>query len=103
MQTDIPGVDLQFFPEGGYLINGVRSRVAFKALKPDGLGIDAKGTVTDNTGTVIADFSSEHLGMGVFALQPEAGKLTRLISLSLMAHKAVWTCQRRATKVSTYR
>ena len=77
MQTEIPGIDLQFFPEGGYLINGIRSRVAFKTLKPDGLGIDAKGTVTDNTGTVLADFTSQHLGMGVFAMQPESGKTYR--------------------------
>ncbi|MFI5160955.1 MAG: Ig-like domain-containing protein [Sphingobacteriales bacterium] len=74
MQTEIPTIDCQFFPEGGYLINGVRSRVAFKALKPDGLGIDSKGTVTDNTGAVLAEFTSQHLGMGVFAIQPEDGK-----------------------------
>ena len=68
------GNDVQFFPEGGYTINGVRSRVAFKAIKPDGMGIDAKGTIIDNTGAVIANFSSQHLGMGVFALMPESDK-----------------------------
>jgi hypothetical protein len=69
-----PGIDLQFFPEGGYLINGIRSRVAFKAVKPDGLGIDSKGTIVDNTGKVVADFTSQHLGMGVFAITPEENK-----------------------------
>jgi hypothetical protein len=69
-----PGIDVQFFPEGGYLINGIRSRVAFKAIKPDGMSIEAKGTVTDNTGTVVANFSSQHLGMGIFALTPENDK-----------------------------
>ena len=68
------GIDVQFFPEGGTLINGIRSRVAFKALKPDGLGIEAKGTVTDNAGTVVAEFASQHLGMGVFAITPELNK-----------------------------
>src|SRR6201996_9354300 len=68
------GIDVQFFPEGGALINGIRSRIAFKALKPDGLGIEAKGTVTDNTGTVVTDFTSQHLGMGVFAITPEINK-----------------------------
>jgi hypothetical protein len=68
------GIDVQFFPEGGVLINGIRSRVAFKALKPDGLGIEAKGTVTDNTGTVVAEFASQHLGMGVFAITPQTDK-----------------------------
>lgn len=74
IETNPPGIDFQFFPEGGYLINGVRSRVAFKSVKPNGYSIEAKGIITDNTGAVITNFSSQHLGMGVFALQPEAGK-----------------------------
>jgi hypothetical protein len=74
IQLTPPGIDVQFFPEGGYLINGIRSRVAFKAVKPDGLSIEAKGTITDNAGTVIADFTTQHLGMGIFALLPENNK-----------------------------
>lgn len=66
--------DVQFFPEGGDLISGVRSRIAVKAVKPDGLGIDIKGTVTDNSGAVVAEFTSQHLGMGVFAIAPDADK-----------------------------
>jgi hypothetical protein len=69
-----PGIDVQFFPEGGYLINGIRSRIAFKAIQSSGSSIEAKGTITDNTGSVIANFSSQHLGMGVFALTPENDK-----------------------------
>jgi len=74
LQTTVPGVDFQFFPEGGYLINGIRSRVAIKAVTPDGMGIDSKGTITDDAGNVVANFNSQHLGMGVFAVQPESGK-----------------------------
>jgi hypothetical protein len=66
--------DVQFFPEGGELTLGVRSKVAFKAIGANGLGLNIKGTITDNTGTVVADFTSQHLGMGVFALLPEDGK-----------------------------
>jgi hypothetical protein len=66
--------DMQFFPEGGQLISGIPSKIAFKALKPDGLGIDVKGTVTDNTNKVVAEFTSSHLGMGFFLLTPEEGK-----------------------------
>jgi hypothetical protein len=74
IQLTPPAIDAQFFPEGGYLISGIRSRVAFKAIKPDGLGIDSKGTVVDNNGTIVANFDSQHLGMGVFVLTPENGK-----------------------------
>jgi hypothetical protein len=66
--------DIQFFPEGGELITGVRTKIAFKAIKPDGLGIDVKGTITDNSNNVVTEFSSSHLGMGVFVLTPEEGK-----------------------------
>jgi hypothetical protein len=69
-----PGKDVQFFPEGGSLIAGIQSKVAVKAIRSDGLGIDVKGTITDNTGTEVTKFESQHLGMGVFNLQPEAGK-----------------------------
>jgi hypothetical protein len=66
--------DIQFFPEGGQLITGIRTKVAFKAIKSDGLGIDLKGTITDNTNKVVSEFSSSHLGMGAFILTPEEGK-----------------------------
>lgn len=69
-----PGKDVQFFPEGGSFIAGIPSKVAVKAIQSDGLGIDIKGTVTDNTGNQVATFTSQHLGMGAFDLQPEAGK-----------------------------
>jgi hypothetical protein len=66
--------DVQFFPEGGELITGVRSRVAFKAIDVNGLGVDAKGSIVDNAGAEVITFTSKHLGMGVFALVPEEGK-----------------------------
>lgn len=66
--------DIQFFPEGGRLIVGISSSVGFKAIKPDGLGIEAKGTVTDNTGNTVCNFSSQHIGMGVFNFTPESDK-----------------------------
>jgi hypothetical protein len=67
-------VDVQFFPEGGDLITGIKSKVAFKAIKPDGLGADVKGTIIDNSGATVATVSAQHLGMGVFELEPQAGK-----------------------------
>ncbi|MCQ6957897.1 carboxypeptidase regulatory-like domain-containing protein [Mucilaginibacter aquariorum] len=66
--------DVQFFPEGGELTLGVRSKVAFKAVNTNGLGINIKGIITDNTGAVVANLESQHLGMGVFAILPEDGK-----------------------------
>lgn len=66
--------EIQFFPEGGALVNGVNSKVAFKAINVDGLGINVKGNIVDNAGKTVADFTAKHRGMGFFYLQPEDGK-----------------------------
>jgi hypothetical protein len=65
---------VQFFPESGDMVNGVRARVAFKAVGADGLGADVKGVITDNENKEVVNFTTQHLGMGVFAFSPEAGK-----------------------------
>ncbi len=67
-------VDVQFFPESGNLVNGIRSKVAFKAVGADGLGVEIKGSVFNNSNTEVAKISTRHLGMGAFAFFPESGK-----------------------------
>lgn len=67
-------IDLQFFPEGGNLVNGIRSKVAFKAIDESGLGTEVEGYVEDQNGQKITSISSEHLGMGLFAFTPMAGQ-----------------------------
>jgi hypothetical protein len=74
IKTTSGQADVQFFPESGNLVNGIRSRVAFKAVASTGLGIAIKGTVTDNNNTEVAQLTTSHLGMGVFAFTPAAGK-----------------------------
>jgi hypothetical protein len=66
--------EIQFLPEGGSLVSGIKSKIAFKAIGSNGLSIAAKGTITDNTGKTITSFTSAHLGMGWFYLQSEEGK-----------------------------
>jgi len=66
--------DFQFFPEGGNLIAGLTNKVAIKAIKSDGLGINSKGTITDNSGKQVSTFNAQHVGMGSFDLLPESGK-----------------------------
>lgn len=66
-------IDLQFFPESGMLINGLRSKVGFKCVSANGLGLDVSGYIVDKHNEKVIDFSSEHLGMGVFALLPAEG------------------------------
>ncbi|RZL14096.1 MAG: hypothetical protein EOO89_16585, partial [Pedobacter sp.] len=67
-------VELGFFPEGGDLVAGIRSVIAFKAAGADGMGINLKGNIVDEAGQKVIDFSTEHFGMGITAMVPEAGK-----------------------------
>ena len=65
---------LQFLPEGGSLVSGIRSKIAFKAVGADGMGINVTGVISDNDQKVVKQFASTHLGMGAFYLLPEEGK-----------------------------
>ncbi|MDR1583906.1 MAG: TonB-dependent receptor plug domain-containing protein [Prevotellaceae bacterium] len=66
--------DVSFFPEGGYLINNAHCKVAFKALKSNGLSEDVSGDIIDNNDNVIISVQSGHAGMGSFSLFPEKDK-----------------------------
>lgn len=74
-------VSVQFFPEGGNLINTLESMVAFKAVDDYGMPVFVKGNIVDSKGTVITSFSAVHDGMGTFALVPQANE----------SYRAVWS------------
>jgi len=62
---------LQFFPEGGDIINGVGSFVAFKATNQFGKPISLSGVVKNNLEQVIDSIKTEHDGMGsIFIAEP---------------------------------
>jgi len=62
--------DVSFYPEGGQLIAGQVSNVAFKALDSGGNPLKINGEVIDSTGKVITEFQTIHDGMGEFFLNP---------------------------------
>lgn len=66
-------VDVQFFPEGGSLLNNIRSKIAFKVVGADGVGRNATGYVQDDSATKIVEFSSDYAGMGSFLFTPLKG------------------------------
>jgi len=73
--TNTPAeADVQFFPEGGYLVNGSRSVVAFKATNPDGSPAIVSANITDADGNDVSAAESGHEGMGIFAFTPQEGK-----------------------------
>ena len=67
-------VNIRFFPEGGNLIQGIPSRIAFEATDEVGNPIEIRGVVRDNEKQEIAQLATLHEGRGVFTYTPIAGK-----------------------------
>ncbi|WP_400075925.1 MG2 domain-containing protein [Winogradskyella sp. R77965] len=66
-------LDVQFFPEGGKLVNNLLSTVAFKAIDYQGLGYKISGQIKNGQGNAITSFNSNKLGIGTFKLLPKVG------------------------------
>lgn len=62
--------DIQFFPEGGNLVNQLTSVIAFKAVNKFGKGEDVLGTIVDENDRIITNFQSAFAGMGRFSFKP---------------------------------
>lgn len=62
------------FPEGGDLVTGLESTVAFKALNEFDKPADIEGTVVNEKGSYVTSFSSFHMGMGTFKFTPKANE-----------------------------
>ena len=65
--------DIQFFPEGGNLVNSVQSRVAFRIVGQDGKGISCKGIIVNDKSDTLVSYTALKFGMGSFLFTPEAG------------------------------
>ncbi|WP_339614388.1 TonB-dependent receptor plug domain-containing protein [uncultured Winogradskyella sp.] len=66
--------DLNFYPEGGYLIENVTCKVAIKIKNESYSKIPLSGHITDNDGTIISEFSTLDYGLGVFNITPQPNK-----------------------------
>ncbi len=64
---------VQFFPEGGALLQGVSQKVAFKAQRADGYSCELIGALLNERGDTVSDLRTVHDGMGVMNFEPEAG------------------------------
>jgi hypothetical protein len=71
-KADAPN-DVQFFPEGGHLVKGIESKLAFRAVSPDGKGIAFKGAIVDQRNDTIQRFSPSVNGIGHLLFTPQEG------------------------------
>ena len=66
-------IELSLLPEGGDLVYGLQSKVAFRALDEFGKPADVAGVIMDEQGAEVGHFKSFHQGMGAFAFNPGKG------------------------------
>lgn len=74
-------LNIEFFPEGGDLIEGLPNRVYLRATTATGQPADITGVITDGSRTICevktltdAERPGVNQGLGLFAFTPEAGK-----------------------------
>lgn len=65
-------INLKFYPEGGYLVQGLPAHVAFEATDAYGNPVELSGTVSGRDGKEPVGFSVTHEGRGAFLYTPGA-------------------------------
>jgi len=69
---------ISFFPEGGNLVEGMQSKIAFKIVDEQGKPVDCSGTITNGSNNVTS-FQCLKFGMGSFILTPKANETYKAI------------------------
>ena len=67
-------VAVDFYPEGGYLVDGLQNRVYFAARNPLGEPIHIQGEVLSRSGHAVAKIETVRDGMGRFEFVPKRGE-----------------------------
>ncbi len=73
-QLDSTNFFINFFPEGGDLVQGLESKIAVKANDSFGRGLSLTGVVFDNEEKEVAKFTTSQNGYTSFQLTPTKGK-----------------------------
>lgn len=71
--------DVQFFPEGGNLVEGITSKVAFKVSNPNGTVNNFSGVIVNQRNDTVLRFRPLKFGMGNFLFTPVAGDTYKAI------------------------
>lgn len=68
----LPVASIQFFPEGGDLVNGINSNVGFIVTNQSGKPVTIRGALFNNSNQLVDSFLTIHEGMGKFSIEPNA-------------------------------
>ncbi|MCR5313137.1 MAG: hypothetical protein K6E54_05775 [Bacteroidaceae bacterium] len=71
---------VRFFPEGGHMVNGIPSRIAFRVTDKAGAYQNLSGSILDENKETISAANTYHEGRGVFEIIPDGkAKYLRLV------------------------
>ena len=71
--------DLQFFPEGGNLVEGLSSKVAYRIIDQQGKGVECTGVVVNQKNDTVAIIQPRRFGIGHFIFTPLTGNSYKAI------------------------
>ncbi len=62
---------LSFYPEGGYMVNGIPSKIAVRAMDQFNNDIEIKGLIKDSEENIISVFQTLKFGLGFTTITPK--------------------------------
>ena len=72
-------LDIQFFPEGGQLVDGLKSKIACRVVSEAGVGVDYLGYILSAQGDTINRFKPLKFGMGNFEFKPDINESYQVV------------------------
>jgi hypothetical protein len=66
--------DFNFYPQGGYLVNGLANKVAIKIKNETFNALSIEGNIVDEKNKLITNFITTKFGLSEFSIMPEKGK-----------------------------
>lgn len=67
----IENPEINFYPEGGYLVNGINSKVGIKVKNTN---TSLQGFIKDSDGNIVNTFTTFEYGLGLAGITPETNK-----------------------------
>ncbi|MGB3465805.1 MAG: Plug domain-containing protein [Cyclobacteriaceae bacterium] len=73
-ESNVPKLDIQFFPEGGELVADGLNFIGFKVSGKYDISDKLTGVVVDDQGNELTEFHTENFGLGAFPIKIEQAK-----------------------------
>ena len=72
---------MALFPEGGNLVNGIQSKMAFSVTDQNGEAISCEGFILDDRKDTLLKFKTLKFGNGSFGIKPETGRTYEAVAI----------------------